>query len=1084
MSELTPSAALAARKRIPLVPYPGLRPFLDGESALLFGRERQVHDVIDRLRRTQFVAVIGGSGSGKSSLILAGAVPELRSFGIAEAGDFWVPMVCTPGTNSSAADQARSQNTPITRLAWKFSALLRPCADPDARRDQIASLLRQEVGLATLIDRYSAELDVPPGPDPSKACFLFVIDQFEELFHPTNKTVADARLLVERVIDHFFSPHPRCFLVLTMRSEHLNDCAGFLELPDAINKSSYLVRRLDRDQLRSAIVEPARRLLRMHQRNEDPQVRLPPSVDFEPEVVERMLKDVQAITADPDHLPLLQHLLARVWQAAIERVKPRLDLPELITWADLQAAVTARPFEPGNVFDGSLNVLRASLENWAQAVYGLKPEDQRTMLDAVLRRLAYKDPNTGAYTQQRINVDDAARVLGPGKSRDDLRALIAAEFMGGVDYLFWDDENPARVTLKVSHESFIRGWAHFRQTVDRDAERFDKFVDLLDNCGEWVRGNRHDRDLLEDSDLRRIDDAQLPAVLASPSDRAAWFRFLQLDRDGARLSLLEPDVDAFLAASLQRQKDRVQRERTRRSRRRWTWVIALLAVPPLLFWTIVQGPVTSRAVIISKADAVAKATPIPRPPVNYPDVGSAAPALATLLEAAAALDRGRWGGDRLDRSNRWVLDHLGAAPLVGPQAELISLLFGTAEPTVNGVLRALLESAVWAAPLPKALPLSDPASTAVRRASVDNAADCEVLRASSRSGDTIVRARGRLFTATNPNDPKLNRSVFVADLAEGDVELQVRAARVDAAGACKAIGSILSIPRSLDADLAFDANLRHLIHTASSGVLAARTVTLYEIDWELTDDEGGRQVRKIRKVDLTGSVPALQVAAVASRADGRIPGVALLDTWRATAGRVMGVGLAEGAGPAGWRIFSPQAQRLAHKVDSPELQPLTRALLDGECSALAGRLPPQAPGFDLAMHQRTPSDPYCFAIMRGRPPQAPGSTEQIVVAVYLRPSAEALRRANFVPAPVASLQRFGRIGANEAMSWFVGSPSGPLAGWVAGWGPDNTDNSRFIAAPWSTCALWRIGVEVLAQQPGQGESAQRMVDDEKTCRGR
>jgi hypothetical protein len=1072
----------ARRRRIPLVPYPGLRPFLDGEAALLFGRDRQVRDVIERLRQTQFVAVIGGSGSGKSSLILAGAVPELRSFGIAEAGDFWVPLVCTPGTNSSAADQARSQNTPITRLAWKFASLLKPCDTEEqgqARREAIAGHLRQEVGLATLIDRYSDELQVPEGPDPRRACFLFVIDQFEELFHPTNKAVTDARLLVERIIDHFFSPHPRCFLVLTMRSEHLNDCAGYLELPDAINKSSYLVRRLDREQLGSAIVEPARRLLRMHQRNEDPAMRLPAAVDFEPEVIDRLLKDVQAITGDPDHLPLLQHLLARLWQAATDRVRERLDLPDLIVWADLQRAVTAKPFDVGHVFDGSLNVLRASLENWAQAVYQAKPEAERTRLDGVLRRLAYKDPNTGAYSQQRIDVDDVARVLGPGKTRGDLHALIKDDFLGGVDYLFWDDENPARVTLKVSHESFIRGWAHFRQTIDRDAERFDRFVDLLDNCGEWVRGNRSERDLLEDSDLRRIDDAALPAVLAEPGDRAAWFRFLQLDRDGARLSLLEPDVDAFLAASLRRRGDRLQSERSRRSRRRWAWVVGLLAVPPLLFWTIVQGPVTSRAVVISKADAVAKATPIPRPPVNYPDAGSAAPALATLLEAAADLDRGRWGGGIMDRTNRWVLDHLSAAPLVGPQAELISLLFGTAEPTVNGVLRTLLESAVWSAPLPKSgtadAPWPGPAT--IRRADFMDLTNCEVLLASSRSGDTILKPKGRLFTARNPNDTKLNRSIFVADLAEGDVDLQVRSARVDAAGACKATGSILSIPRSIDADLAFDANLRHLMYTASAGPMAARTVTLYEIDWELTDDAGGRQVRKFRKVDLTGSAPALRIGQLAPRTDGRIPGVALLDAWRASAGRVMSLG------DVGWRIFSPQAQRLPHPLTSTDLQPLPVATPGGDCSALAARLPMQE-GFSLAMHQLTLSDPYCFAIERGRPPQSPGSTEQIVIAVYARPSAETLRRASFVPVPVASLQRFGRIGAKEKISWHVGSSDGPLAGWVAGWGPDSTNVDRFVAAPWSTCALWRIGVEVLAQQPGQGEAVKRLEDSEKTCRGR
>ena len=53
--------------------------------------------------------------------------------------------------------------------------------------------------------------------------------------------------------DHFFQPHPRCHVVLTMRSEHLNDCAGYLELPDAINEAAYLVRRLDERELGDTI---------------------------------------------------------------------------------------------------------------------------------------------------------------------------------------------------------------------------------------------------------------------------------------------------------------------------------------------------------------------------------------------------------------------------------------------------------------------------------------------------------------------------------------------------------------------------------------------------------------------------------------------------------------------------------------------------------------------------------------------------------------------------------------------------------------------------------------------------------------
>jgi hypothetical protein len=344
-----------ARTRLPREPYPGLRPFLDFEAALLFGRERQVREVVDRLRLTQFVAVLGGSGSGKSSLIHAGVVPELRSFGIPGAGDLWLPLTCTPGTNVSAEDSAARRHSPITRLARRFAALLKSRgaeAADKARLNEIADVFRQEAGFARLLDTYGRELAVPPGPDPGEARVLFVLDQFEEIFHPTNKGVEDARLLVERVLDHFFNPHPHCHIVLTMRSEHLNDCAGFLELPDAINKSSYLIRRLDDGELRDAITGPAQRFLRLVARSEEgsPSPRaLPSEVTFEPAVLDRVLRDVKAITQDPDHLPLLQHLLARLWKAALEREEMDVPVPGRIGEIDLVRAVAGgRAGVPGD----------------------------------------------------------------------------------------------------------------------------------------------------------------------------------------------------------------------------------------------------------------------------------------------------------------------------------------------------------------------------------------------------------------------------------------------------------------------------------------------------------------------------------------------------------------------------------------------------------------------------------------------------------------------------------------------------------------------------------------------------------------
>jgi energy-coupling factor transporter ATP-binding protein EcfA2 len=576
------AASLIDAFKLPTEPYPGLRPFLDHEAALLLGRSHQVREVIERLRETQFVAVIGGSGSGKSSLIRAGVVPELRGFGLPDAGDYWVPVVCTPGTTFTPADHASSAGdaaplvaqTPITRLAWKFSQQLDPAdevlkrrlaadgAAPPAepvdplleaahRRAEIATVFRQSGGFARLVNAYCDELPAR-GPAREDARFLFVIDQFEELFHPNNHDSADAKALIEAVIDHFFNPHPRCYVILTMRSEHLADCAGFLELPDAINKSSYLVRRLDDAELREAIIGPAKYFLRLCQRGAAAGSTLPDDIAFDEAVVRRLLADVARITGDADHLPLLQHVLARIWEAACVRegADGARQLPTQILWGDLERAVAPRsPHPPGwLVAQEAVNALRSSLENWAESVYLDRSPERRVLLDTVLRQLAFKDPNNGQYSQQRIDVDDPRLFPGVAQPRELLHELLAHGYLDSVNYLFWDKENPDRVTLKVSHESFIRGWAHFRVLVDAEADRFDEFVGVLRKCALWSADERPEL-LLEASELARFAGAGLEPVFENHAERVGWFRVLKQYRDGERLSKTESRVDEFLATS-------------------------------------------------------------------------------------------------------------------------------------------------------------------------------------------------------------------------------------------------------------------------------------------------------------------------------------------------------------------------------------------------------------------------------------------------------------------------------------------------------------------------------------------------------
>ena len=97
---------------------------------------------------------------------------------------------------------------------------------------------------------------------PKNESLLLIVDQFEELFRfkeksdspkPEDEAAAFAKLLLEAVHEKELP----IYIVLTMRSDFLGDCAQFRDLPEAINESQYLIPRMTRDQQRSAIVSPA-----------------------------------------------------------------------------------------------------------------------------------------------------------------------------------------------------------------------------------------------------------------------------------------------------------------------------------------------------------------------------------------------------------------------------------------------------------------------------------------------------------------------------------------------------------------------------------------------------------------------------------------------------------------------------------------------------------------------------------------------------------------------------------------------------------------------------------------------------------
>ncbi|HFD40145.1 MAG TPA: TIR domain-containing protein, partial [Anaerolineae bacterium] len=192
----------------PACPYPGMTPFREADSDRFFGRDREVEELLERLRLHPFLTIIGPSGSGKSSLVFAGLIPALRRSGLFGPGE-WLVRTLRPGEAPLAALTAALGGDPAQAVPDLLAA------QPDARR------------------------------------LLLVVDQFEELFTLARAEVEPFQRALLRLAES-----PGCYVVLTVRADFYADLMAS-PLWQEIQAHRFEVLPLGEEALRQAIVRPA-----------------------------------------------------------------------------------------------------------------------------------------------------------------------------------------------------------------------------------------------------------------------------------------------------------------------------------------------------------------------------------------------------------------------------------------------------------------------------------------------------------------------------------------------------------------------------------------------------------------------------------------------------------------------------------------------------------------------------------------------------------------------------------------------------------------------------------------------------------
>jgi hypothetical protein len=420
-------------------PYVGLRPFRTDEAVLFFGRRQQTTELVERLHRSRFVAVVGSSASGKSSLVFAGLLPQLQAGFLVQDRDKWLIVRLTPG------------EAPLARLAADF--------------ELTATDLRESAAQAILdvLQRDAESL---------RTNCLIVVDQFEELFrftlaHGNRDEAAEFVEVLLQIVDQTAFP---VFVVITMRSDFIGDCDVFRGLPEALNRSQYLVPRLTRQQLRESIEGPAR-LFGAH---------------VSPRLLDRVSNEV---AGEPDQLPVLQLALMRTWEHFKQRESSDVSAGsprDAEAGTEPKNTVNVQDYlDVGGVGDAVSRDAESAMRGMSDAQIGLTRQVFQALTDTdnsnrrVRRpvRLSQLEQITGAGRAQILEIIDRFREGGRS-------FLIVQEILASDDLL-----------IDISHEALIRRWERLTRWVDEEAASKRVYLDL-------VHAVSRKKALLHDSDLQ------------------------------------------------------------------------------------------------------------------------------------------------------------------------------------------------------------------------------------------------------------------------------------------------------------------------------------------------------------------------------------------------------------------------------------------------------------------------------------------------------------------------------------------------------------------------------------------------------
>ena len=438
-------------------PYKGLHAFQEADAETFFGRNALTQQLLNHLQDSRFLAVIGPSGSGKSSVVKAGLLPALRKGALDGSAELFITEM-VPSTH------------PLEELE---TALLRIAVDSPA--SLLEPLQKDARGLIRTLRRVLPPPDTQSGQSSQ---LLLVIDQFEELFTLSEHS-EDQQQFIALLLAALNDPQSQLHIVLTLRADFFDRPLQLPQLAELIKTNHIVVTPLNRAELEDAILQPARLA----------------GVSFEAGVVSAIVDDIRD---QPGMLPLLQYALTELFERRTYTIISRS------AYADLGGVTGVLGKRAEEIFGGF------SAENQALT--------RQLFLRLVTLGEGVEDTRRRVLVSELEMLGLDGNPLSVLSDLTTAYGLPITEY-GAARLLSFDRDPITRTpTVEVAHEALLREWPRLRGWLNesRDELRLQRRLGVL--SAEYTQSNADTSFLLRGGQLQQFEDWAASTTIALTTD--------------------------------------------------------------------------------------------------------------------------------------------------------------------------------------------------------------------------------------------------------------------------------------------------------------------------------------------------------------------------------------------------------------------------------------------------------------------------------------------------------------------------------------------------------------------------------------